>query len=89
MIKYSHKELDEKFSGKFVEMRAKIFRTPKNVPASSPMLATPSVGFDFREVTQGMEMQLGHWRLTPLQNTAGPLTTKTFQRFCLQTMLRL
>jgi len=60
MIKYSHKELDEKFSGKFVEMRAKIFRTPKNVPASSPMLATPSVGFDFREVTQGMEMQLGH-----------------------------
>jgi len=35
--KYSHKELPEKFSGKFGEIRAKIFRNPKNLPAPTPM----------------------------------------------------
>ena len=30
---YSHKELPENFSGKFGEIRAKIFRTPKTLPA--------------------------------------------------------
>jgi len=33
MMKYSQ----EKFSGKFEGIRAKIFRTPKNLPAPTPM----------------------------------------------------
>ena len=36
--KYSHKILPEKFSGMFKEIRAKLFRTPKNLPAPAPMV---------------------------------------------------
>jgi len=35
--KYSHKELPKKFSAKFGEIRAKIFGTPKNLSAPTPM----------------------------------------------------
>jgi len=37
MMKYSHKELPETFSGKFEDIRAKIFRTAKNLPAPTPV----------------------------------------------------
>jgi len=37
MMKYWHKELPEKVSGKFWEIRAKIFRSPKNLPVPTPM----------------------------------------------------
>ena len=37
ILKYSNKELLENFSGKFGEIRAKIFRTSKPFPAPTPM----------------------------------------------------
>jgi len=37
MMKYSHRELPEKFSSKFGEIRAKIFRTPKTLSAPTSM----------------------------------------------------
>jgi len=36
--KYSHKGFPDNFSGKFEEYRAKIFRTPKTLPAPTHML---------------------------------------------------
>jgi len=41
--KYSHKELPESFSGRFGEIRAKIFRTPKNLPAATPWFHHPRI----------------------------------------------
>ena len=38
--KYSHKEMPENFSGKFGEIRSKIFRNPKNLPAPTPTTGT-------------------------------------------------
>jgi len=38
MMKYSHKELPETFSGKFREIWAKILCTPKNLTAPTSML---------------------------------------------------
>jgi len=40
MRKYSHKKWSKNFSGKFEESREKILRTPKNLPAPSPMAKT-------------------------------------------------
>jgi len=37
MRKYSHKKWPKIFSGKFEEIRAKILRTSKNLPAPTPM----------------------------------------------------
>jgi len=41
--KYSNKKLSKNFLGKSGEIRAKIFRTPKNLPAPIPMVPVHNI----------------------------------------------
>ena len=54
--KYSHKRLSEDFSGKFKEIRAKIFRTPKNLPAPTSMAE-----WTLMLLLQAVEIEFSGW----------------------------
>jgi len=64
--KYQLQEFPENFLGKFGDIRAKIFRTPKHFPALTPMSQTHTHTHTHHNLFENQTVKLARWNQVDL-----------------------